>query len=309
MNSTGRLVILGASLTICLCWALLPQAVAYDRYQEGCNTTNCHGDFTDSTSPKGSVFPGGDKHRMHRASSAMNAECDLCHTAGDNRNPYLGSSDGTSNNAGLGCTGCHEAVGLREHHSANAVTTCYQATCHTSGSTAPPESTAPPYYGTGDTDASDPCNTTATGNTGENWTLGDFVGLDNDGDDVYDTADSDCGGSSDTPGEVLSVIVSSHDFTTGTVDLSYATGCSTLDNVLVWGSLDQVATYNYSGRMCAIGNSGTLNWTYPAESLFFLLVGNDGTAEGSYGRSSSGIERPEETVCTFPLDLTSTCVP
>jgi hypothetical protein len=287
-------------------WVLFPQAVAFERYQDGCNASGCHGTFTGPETTKGSIFPGDDKHGMHRDSGAMNTDCDLCHTQGDNRNPFLGSSNGTANNAGLGCTGCHEPIGLREHHFANGQTWCFQAFCHTQGSTPPTEDTPPPYYGTVDTNVDDPCNSSGIANTGENWTVTDTIGIDNDGDDVYDTADSDCATSSNTPGEVVSLIVSAHNG--GSVDLSYTPGCGTADNILVWGNLAQVSTYSYSGQTCALGNSGTLNWTLPAGDLFFLLVGNDGTAEGSYGQSSAGLERPEESVCTFPQDLSSTCV-
>ena len=50
-------------------------ALAYQRYNDGCNT--CHGVFTGSTSPKGSTFPSNDKHAMHRASQNMNTACNL----------------------------------------------------------------------------------------------------------------------------------------------------------------------------------------------------------------------------------------
>lgn len=50
----------------------------------------------------------------------------------------------------------------------------------------------PPYYGSVDTRANDPCNRVHTANTGENWSVGDTIGLDNDGDGLYDTADFDC---------------------------------------------------------------------------------------------------------------------
>ncbi|MCU0787384.1 MAG: hypothetical protein MUC91_04225 [Verrucomicrobia bacterium] len=51
----------------------------------------------------------------------------------------------------------------------------------------------PPYYGTAYTKASNPCNDIQATNTGENWSIGDFVGLDNDGDNLFDQADFDCG--------------------------------------------------------------------------------------------------------------------
>lgn len=162
---------------------------AYDRYNDGC--MECHGAFTDGTSPKGTEFPSNNKHTMHRSSSHMNTDCDLCHTAGDDRNPYIGSSDGTDNTAGLGCTGCHVAVGLRAHHAVNGETTC--AICHPGDGTPIAENINPPYYGSVDTDADNSCNDVLASKNNENWSVGDFVGLDNDGDNLYDLADFDCG--------------------------------------------------------------------------------------------------------------------
>jgi hypothetical protein len=168
---------------------------AFPRYKNddkdaGSWCSECHGDFTDSTTTKGSVFPGnptGDKHTMHRGSSYMNTECNLCHTSNDNNNPYMGSSDGTSNNAGLGCAGCHMELGLRAHHAANGVA------CHGPEGPPPEENVIPPYYGTADTNVDDPCNAVLAADTGENWTIGDFIGTDNDGDNLYDLADYSCG--------------------------------------------------------------------------------------------------------------------
>jgi hypothetical protein len=191
--------------TVCglvvLVLAAASSSLAYERYKNdaedaGSNCSLCHGDFTDGTSTKGSVFPGGDKHSMHNSGSAMDAACGLCHTQGDSRNPFLGSSDGTANNPGLGCNGCHDAEGLRAHHMVNNVTipgglTC--ATCHPGDGTPPAEDQIPPYYGTADTNVDDPLNSVQAANTGENWTIGDFLGTDNDGDNLYDMADFDGG--------------------------------------------------------------------------------------------------------------------
>lgn len=161
--------------------AWTPDSEAYNRYNDGCQ--NCHGAFTDGESPLGTTFPGDDKHQMHRSSGNMNTECDLCHTSGDGRNPYIGSSDGTASNLGLGCTGCHEALGLRAHHGS------FCASCHQNDPAPPTEDVIPPYYGTVDTNADFPCNSDE--NTSEDWT-GDGIGLDNDGDGLYDMDDPDC---------------------------------------------------------------------------------------------------------------------
>jgi hypothetical protein len=166
--------------------AATPEAEGFNRYQDGCNDAGCHGDFPSDVSPKGTEFPNGGKHGMHRNAGDMNTDCNLCHTSSDNRNPWIGSSDGTANNPGLGCTGCHEGTGLRLHHVNNGLGFC--ADCHTGDPSPPPEDTVPPYYGTADTNADNPCNSVAD----ENWSIGDFLGLDNDGDNLYDGDDPDC---------------------------------------------------------------------------------------------------------------------
>ena len=60
-------------------------------------------------------------------------------------------------------------------------------------------------------------------------------------------------------------------------------------------------------------NSGTaVVDLLPYGDLFFLIVGNDDSDEGSYGRAGSGSERPESVGtpgCDLPQDLTATCDP
>jgi len=80
----------------------------------------------------------------------------------------------------------HVGPGLREHHNNNGVTVCYD--CHTFEIPAP-ENVSPPYYGTADTRVQNPGNTVLAANTNENWSIGDFIGLDNDGNNLYDAAD------------------------------------------------------------------------------------------------------------------------
>lgn len=174
---------------------------AYERYNDGCQ--NCHGSFLDSTSPQGTQFPSGDKHRMHRNSANMDTDCALCHRSDDNDNPFLGSSDGIDTVPGLGCVGCHVGSGLRRHHATTGTPGCYSSTgCHgTVPETAPAENVIPPYYGkTPYTKANNPGNTVLAANTNENWSVGDFLGLDNDGNNLYDAADFAI-----TPYRVLSI--------------------------------------------------------------------------------------------------------
>ena len=185
MNIIKRVQINGgwAALGVLLAAAGIHRAHAYETYTD-CMT--CHGDFLDNTSPKGTTFPSNSKHEMHRASSSMGTACNLCHF-GSSRTPvYTFKSNATANNQGLGCSGCHEGNGLRLHHYNNGITECQD--CHTLV-TAPAETVKPPYYGTPDTKARNPENTAKVANTNENWSVGDFLGLDNDGNNLYDLAD------------------------------------------------------------------------------------------------------------------------
>lgn len=191
LRKLGSRLILGAGVLFLL--NSVQQGAAYSRYRDPAtgsgNCSTCHGAFTDSTSPKGTVFPSSSKHEMHRASTSMATACNLCHSTSDSRNPYTYTSTGTASNPGLGCSGCHLGPGLREHHAANGVDICFD--CHMHEMPAP-ETTKPPYYGTIDTKANHPENLVRVANTNENWSVGDFLGLDNDGNNLYDAADFAC---------------------------------------------------------------------------------------------------------------------
>ena len=191
MNAYRSSMLLAVSLCV-MVWAGPSQA--YQRYRDPItgngNCSACHGVFTGSTSPKGTVFPSNSKHEMHRGAANMNTDCALCHLSTDNRNPYTKLSDGVGSVSGVGCTGCHNPLGLRAHHAANGITLC--AGCHDdTGLTPPAENVAPPYYGTAYTRARNPANPVAAAKTNENWSIGDFLGLDNDGDNLYDMTDPD----------------------------------------------------------------------------------------------------------------------
>lgn len=312
------LIIAGTILLLSL-WMPGPQG--YERYNDGCQS--CHGAFTDATSTKGSVFPGDDKHTMHRASNQMNTACDLCHTSGDNRDPFIGSSDGTATTPGYGCSGCHGrdygaegvmARGLRQHHWRAGETTC--VSCHADADPAVAstlaESVSPPYYGSADTNAGDPCNTVAAPKTGENWTIGDFIGTDNNGDGAYDGRDVACPPDND-PAEMLGLRITSHDPVAQTIGLSYVLGCETSDTTIEYGPLSAVSTLGYSGQQCGVGTVGAYAWNYAGtpDSMFFLIVGNNGINEGSYGLGQGG-ERIEaggasQTCSNLAQQLTNRC--
>jgi PKD repeat protein len=109
-------------------------------------------------------------------------------TAG--RTVNIGSSEAAADGVNaIACTGCHVPEGLRAHHAANGVTLC--AGCHPNDPAPQPENIAPPWYGSVINDITgtnlEPCNA-----IGEEQLAGDTIGLDNDGDNAYDTADPDC---------------------------------------------------------------------------------------------------------------------
>ena len=205
-RSTQRLALLAVLVPVS--WLTVTDAGAYERYKNSSgsgNCSTCHGDFTGPTSPKGLTFPSDNKHSMHNGSQNMNTECALCHTSGDGRNPFMGSSDGTDDNTGYGCVGCHGRLedgnngdispglgaGLRQHHTNAGIDAC--TGCHSDADpanyTPVAEDVVPTYYGTVDTNVDDPCNDPPS--RLENWSLGDtaldLAGLDNDGDLVYDS--------------------------------------------------------------------------------------------------------------------------
>ncbi|UCH74879.1 MAG: PKD domain-containing protein [Rhodospirillales bacterium] len=282
---------------LALIWAMagaVPEAAAYSRYNDGCQV--CHGAFTDSTSPKGSVFPGDDKHNMHRSSSEMGTNCNLCHTSGDGRNPFIGSSDGTAANAGVGCVGCHgreldagndgaspgRGAGLRQHHFNSAVTSC--ANCHSDANpanyTPVGENEMPQYYGTADTNANGPCNEVATSGVNENWTVGDLEGLDNDGDGLYDGADPDC--AANTP-----PVADANGPYSGTVDVPVAFDGSASND-----PDGTIVSYDWVFGDGGTGTGVNPTYTYAASGVFSvtLTVTDDGGLTGTDTTTATIVE-------------------
>jgi hypothetical protein len=197
-----------------------PGAEGYDRYSEDDDATycrSCHGDFRSGSyiSPvDGQNW--GNLHNIHR-STMLSGDCDVCHIGNDKLPVFLNSSDGGDGFEAVGCMGCHGVdpapgepdnlwwgAGLRLHHTNAGVEadsngfTC--ASCHADDPSPPPENTQPSYYFLPDTNHPskpvDPCNQ-APGFS-ENF-AGAVMGIDNDGDLVYDDSDSDCAEATPTP--------------------------------------------------------------------------------------------------------------
>jgi len=174
-----------------------------DRTSGNCAT--CHGDFraTGYVSRNDNVAwaAGTSLHNGHRA-NLLNSDCNTCHTA--SRFPAtLNSSTGGTGFSPIGCLGCHgraepsaggavSGTGLRQHHQVTGAATCDGSGCHADSNpatvTAAAENIAPPYYFL--PDAAHPNKPTDACNAnGSESLLAPPLGLDNNGNNVYDAAD------------------------------------------------------------------------------------------------------------------------
>ena len=100
------------------------------------------------------------------------------------------------------------------------------------------------------------------------------------------------------------------------VRISYAPACGSLDSVVYQGAGPIVSTLNWSDAACALGNTGQAEFDPgtpgPGQFVYFVVVGQNATQEGSYGTNSSGLERPEASgigTCDKAIDLSPTACP
>jgi hypothetical protein len=103
-----------------------------------------------------------------------------------------------------------------------------------------------------------------------------------------------------------------YDSASGRIDITYTPACGATGHAIYYGHLDSVAAYGYLNNVCTSDTSGSVSLTPAEPDLFFLIVGNNGAVEGSYGKDSSGNQRPEGiglTGCDYPQSLTGTCDP
>jgi hypothetical protein len=101
------------------------------------------------------------------------------------------------------------------------------------------------------------------------------------------------------------------------IELSYTPGCGALDNAAYWGTGPIAGTPIWTGAACSLGNTGTASFDpgdpAPGAFLYFVIVGQNGIKEGSYGQSFDGTaqaERPEAVgigACDLPQDLSGAC--
>lgn len=98
------------------------------------------------------------------------------------------------------------------------------------------------------------------------------------------------------------------------VTATYAAACGATDHVIYRGVGPIAGAVSWSAANCALGVSGSASFDpgtpAPGQLYYFAIVGQNGAAEGSYGRNAVGIERPEAIgvgSCDKPLMLGGTC--
>jgi hypothetical protein len=191
---------------------------AYPRYNddgvapfndpEACKS--CHGDYNSGSYVSNADGQAWGTNLMDGHQLFIPNGCNVCHKSGPKGDVALNLSSGEGGLAPIGCLGCHgrddgtgtvTGAGLRQHHWRNGTTVCGNAGCHPGDSnpasyTPVGEDVLPPYYanpGTFSATMPDhPCNLQGFGYS-EDIAGTALGGLDNDGDNVYDTLDLDCG--------------------------------------------------------------------------------------------------------------------
>ena len=103
------------------------------------------------------------------------------------------------------------------------------------------------------------------------------------------------------------LMLASYNGGSGLVDLTYTPACDAADHTIYYGDLNSLSSYGYSDAACALGTSGAASFDPGSTgSWFFLVVANNGSEEGSYGRETGDLERPEAVgvgACDVPQNL------
>jgi hypothetical protein len=98
------------------------------------------------------------------------------------------------------------------------------------------------------------------------------------------------------------------------VVVDYLPACSATDHVVYWGAGPVAGALDWDASACGLGTSGTASFDPgdppPGGLFYFVIVGQDAAHEGSYGKSSSGLERPEAIatgLCDLPRATAAAC--
>jgi hypothetical protein len=95
------------------------------------------------------------------------------------------------------------------------------------------------------------------------------------------------------------------------VELIYEPACGATDHTLYAGDLTTLDTSGLAWieRECTLGTSGIAVASVDTPSAYFVVVGNNGSLEGSYGQGTAGERPPAGTGagCQYAQDLSGTC--
>ncbi|MDH4233108.1 MAG: choice-of-anchor D domain-containing protein, partial [Nitrospirota bacterium] len=266
---------------------MVSPAGAFDQYstnRTSGNCADCHGNFraaapyisnSDGVAWKnpatGANMNLHDGHRDYMLSS----DCNVCHLS--SRFPtQLSSSNGGAGFPAIGCVGCHAGDGLRAHHvnsgAAPSGTSSYCYDCH-SPATPPAENVKPPYYFTPDTahpnKPTDPCNLNGTESA-----LAPALGLDNNGNLLYDQNDTACVAAAPK----ISVSPTTLSFGNQAVNVTSASQTVTISNT-------GTASLNVSG----ISNSNATDFIVTAPATpFSVAAGGSQTFTMAFKPGSTG---------------------
>jgi hypothetical protein len=97
--------------------------------------------------------------------------------------------------------------------------------------------------------------------------------------------------------------------------LTFGLSCHTADTTVYWGqSLGAMTGIAWTQAACGFGPNGSASVSPgvppPGGLYYFVVVPTNGVKQGSYGRSSAGIERPSAPsglACGLPQQLGATC--
>ncbi|HKQ96503.1 MAG TPA: PQQ-binding-like beta-propeller repeat protein [Candidatus Polarisedimenticolia bacterium] len=98
--------------------------------------------------------------------------------------------------------------------------------------------------------------------------------------------------------------------------VDYGPACNAAEHAIYWGTAPAPGAMHWVGCACGVGAGAGASFdpgTPPVGTVYyFVVVGRNGANEGSYGRSSSGAERPEAVgigACDAPRVIATSCAP
>lgn len=96
------------------------------------------------------------------------------------------------------------------------------------------------------------------------------------------------------------------------VNLAYTPADCATDHAIYWGQSPITGSLSWMDSECARGTDGTTDFDPGAPSAgsfyYFVIAGNNGSNEGSYGKDSTDAERSVNAVVEcWPQQLTGAC--